>query len=98
MKILCYTSVHYHTLTPDNGGKDPFATNFPKRGHKWSLLEGGVNNLCLVSGPLLPNKQRGKICNELMHCTDWYPTLIDVAGGSTAGMKLYGVNQWKTIR
>ncbi len=82
----------------DNGGMDPGASNFPKRGYKWSLHEGGIKNLAFVSGPVLPRKQSGRVSRELIHCTDWFPTLVHVAGGFTHGMGLYGRNQWQTIR
>ena len=82
----------------DNGGEDPHSSNFPRRGFKRSLFDGGIRNLAFFSGPLLPRRQRGAVSNELFHCTDWFPTLVHIAGGSTDGMGLYGMNQWKTVR
>ncbi len=35
--------------------------------------------------------------NEFVHISDWFPTLLSVAGGSTEGLKLDGFNQWNTI-
>ncbi len=85
-------------LPTDNGGMHTFASNFPRRGYKATLFDGGTRNLAFVSGPLIPTKIRGTVSNELMHCSDWFPTLLHLAGGSTEGMELYGVDQWRTIR
>ncbi len=86
------------SLLIDNGGIPTFASNFPRRGYKGSLMDGGTRNLAFVSGPLIPRKIRGTVSNELMHCSDWFPTLLHLAEVSTEGMELYGVDQWRTIR
>ena len=85
----------------DNGGDTSFGgNNYPLRGGKSSLWEGGVRGVALVSGGEDIELRRGDVLTDLMHVTDWFPTLVvGVAGGNLAGTKkLDGVDQWKAIR
>ena len=34
---------------------------------------------------------------DLMHITDWFPTLANLAGASTDHLPLDGVDQWETL-
>merc|ERR1740121_3112069 len=54
------------------------ASNYPLRGGKHSIFEGGTRLTAFVwAKQLSPRKHYG-----LMHTVDWYATLVTLAGGS----------------
>ena len=87
-------------MVSDNGGTpNTFGSNWPLKGKKATLWEGGVRVAGFVHSPLLNKEVRGTVTNELFHATDWFPTFVHLAGGDLNGTKpLYGINQWNTIR
>ncbi|RUS71733.1 hypothetical protein EGW08_020498 [Elysia chlorotica] len=90
--ILIYSS--------DNGGEPSYGgSNWPLRGTKSTLWEGGLKTVGFVNSPLIRPHRRGKISNELMHISDWFPTISAMAGISLKrSLDLDGVNQWPMIR
>eukprot|EP01084_Bolivina_argentea_P310375 537070_1 len=60
-------------FSTDNGGPvQESNSNFPLRGSKATLWEGGVKGNGFISGGWLNDNRRGKQMNALMHITDWY--------------------------
>uniref|UniRef100_A0A2C9M5L5 Sulfatase N-terminal domain-containing protein n=1 Tax=Biomphalaria glabrata TaxID=6526 RepID=A0A2C9M5L5_BIOGL len=84
-------------FTTDNGANPGHGgSNFPLRGKKNQFLEGGIKGVAFVASPLL--KVKNYINRGLMHVSDWFPTLIHVAGGNLRGTKnVSGMNQWNAI-
>lgn len=84
-------------FSSDNGGRvRKGASNYPLRGEKHSLWEGGVKSIGFVTGGRV--KPKGAVTKELIHVSDWFPTLVKLAGGKLNGTKpLGGVDQWAAI-
>ena len=69
----------------DNGGDiTTGASNWPYRGTKGTVWEGGTKAAAFVHSPnpeIIPESRRGTESQTLSHVSDWYPTLIAMAGG-----------------
>ncbi|XP_072036039.1 arylsulfatase B-like [Amphiura filiformis] len=86
-------------FSTDNGGEvSAGGNNWPLRGWKHSLWEGGMHGIGFVTGGAFPDARRGTTYNGMMHVSDWFPTIVSgLAGGSLNGTKLDGHDVWKSI-
>ncbi|XP_067935201.1 arylsulfatase B-like [Watersipora subatra] len=100
MDTLKASSLWNNTLvifSTDNGGATNVgASNYPLRAGKGSYYEGGIRGIGFVTGPLV-SAAAGQVNHELIHVTDWFPTLMYLAGGSIDSEELDGYNVWEAI-
>ncbi|GBG25001.1 Arylsulfatase B [Hondaea fermentalgiana] len=88
-------------VSTDNGGPvfvgdGVGSRNTPFRGGKHALYEGGVRGVAFIAGYGI--QQRGGTYPGLMHISDWFATLADVAGYSLDTKKpLDGVSHWERL-
>ncbi|KAF7992279.1 hypothetical protein HCN44_001604 [Aphidius gifuensis] len=86
----------------DNGAQtigflENHGSNYPFRGLKFTLFEGGVHGVACVYSPLI--NKTGRVINDMMHITDWLPTLYKQAGGVIKNLgTIDGINQWSIIK
>ncbi|XP_076067121.1 arylsulfatase B-like isoform X1 [Oratosquilla oratoria] len=88
-------------FTTDNGGpaegfNQNAASNWPLRGVKSGLWEGGVRGAGFIWSPLL--KRPGRVYNSMMHITDILPTLVSAAGGNSQALgSIDGMDMWNSL-
>jgi len=79
--------------------QDTGATNFPLRGSKGSLYEGGVRVPGIVHYPR--KIKAGSTFDGPFHVSDWFPTLLSAAGvpdvAERSNFPLDGVSQWRAL-
>ncbi|CAH1798588.1 unnamed protein product [Owenia fusiformis] len=81
---------------PANGFDRNAASNWPLRGTKAQLWEGGVRGTGFVWSPLF--KKQGYVSEQLVHVTDWLPTILHAAGVDTHAPKpIDGVDQFDSL-
>lgn len=69
--------------------------NLPFRGKKGDLYEGGIR---VPAFAFWPGNLRPRICDELLHVTDWMPTLCSLVGHQPArDLKWDGHDVWPAI-
>ena len=90
----------YIIFASDNGGCNGAGGKMaPYRGTKGSLFEGGTKVDSFVYSPLLASNLKGTAFDKLFHVTDWFPTILDMAGiefEPRFGFDLDGVSQYKS--
>ena len=70
----------YIIFASDNGGcPTAGGRNYPLRGTKGSLFEGGTKVDAFVYSPLLNDEMQGVEYDGLFHVTDWFPTILGLA-------------------
>ena len=85
-------------FTTDNGGQNAVGgNNWPLRGNKATVFEGGVRGTGFVWGTALHAGAGGRrLWRGMMHNVDWLPTLVAAAGGQPPEGK-DGVSVWEAL-
>lgn len=89
-------------ITTDNGGMAQYQENFPAsassnyplRGGKATLFEGGVRGVSFVTGGMVPASARGTQFHGLLQHID-IPATMAVLGG--AGLDADGLDVWQAL-
>ena len=70
------------------------ASNWPLRGSKLTLFEGGTRTVSFIHSPkyFVP-----RVETALFHATDWFPTILNAAGLDHED-DLDGVDQWERLK
>ena len=74
---------------PQNSG-----SNWPLRGGKHTLFEGGTRVPAFVWGLGL----KPRVESRIFHITDWYPTILGLVDPLDQDLDLDGVNQWNALK
>ncbi|EEC13449.1 arylsulfatase B precursor, putative, partial [Ixodes scapularis] len=88
-------------FSSDNGGApcgeaSNQGFNWPLRGAKFTLWEGSVRVPAFVWSPKFLKQSR--VSNQLMHISDWLPTLYTAAGGDVSALGVIdGVDMWHSL-
>jgi arylsulfatase A-like enzyme len=81
----------------DNGGYGGATSMAPLRGSKGMFYEGGIREPMIVRWP--GRVKRGSRCDEPVISTDFFPTLLEIAGvAKPAGKTLDGVSLMRLLK
>ena len=98
--IIIFTSDNGGATGPENGWHidQSHGSNWPLRGTKYTLFEGGIKSIGFVWSGL---NEKGTPYNYdcLMHISDLAPTILEAAGYemSKVPKDIYGESMWKTL-
>ncbi|XP_052803906.1 arylsulfatase B-like isoform X1 [Mya arenaria] len=105
VRILNHRGLMNNTIivfSTDNGGPANnydlnAACNFPLRGTKNTMWEGGLHGVGFIHSALL--KHRHVKTDNMVHVSDWLPTLYSAAGGSIADLgDIDGLDLWDMMK
>jgi len=100
--VLIANGMYENTIiiyASDNGGCSGYgANNYPLKGQKNSLFEGGIRVNSFIHSPLLPEELKGQTFDELFHKVDWLPTIVTgILGKELDQRHVDGIDQWGNL-
>jgi arylsulfatase A-like enzyme len=78
----------WHLDSGKGGIQSAGGTAFPLRGAKFNVWEGGTRVPAILSGGWMPSSCAGKESHVVMHVSDWFATLGEIANVSAAQLQL----------
>ncbi len=89
--LIVFSSDHGATFEVGNKGASAYHdSNYPFRGQKRTLWEGGIRVPAVVRWPgMIPS---GKVFDGPIHMTDVFPTFLAAAGSKRSAERLDGLN------
>ncbi|KAH9499685.1 hypothetical protein Btru_074432 [Bulinus truncatus] len=83
-------------FTSDNGGWTTYGgNNYPLRGGKLSIFEGGTRVPAFLHGKML--QSQGKVYNGMMHAVDWFSTVVKALNITYSDPDQDSLSQWESI-
>lgn len=82
-------------FSTDNGGSEGKGNNWPLRGAKQTLWEGGIRAVGFAHGK--PLQINNVVREGLFDVSDWMPTLLKAASCSPKDLSLDGYDQWESL-
>lgn len=76
----------------DNGGYAR-GSNWPLRGKKNTVYEGGTRSVSFFHYPRMKPTLKGRVSKDLIHAVDWVPTLLALSGANKNYTGLDGIDQ-----
>ncbi|KAH9499681.1 hypothetical protein Btru_074419 [Bulinus truncatus] len=83
-------------FTSDNGGWTTYGgNNYPLRGGKLSIFEGGTRVPAFLHGKML--QSQGQVYNGMMHAVDWFSTVVKALNITYSDPDQDSLSQWESI-
>ncbi|KAH9499682.1 hypothetical protein Btru_074420 [Bulinus truncatus] len=83
-------------FTGDNGGWTTYGgNNYPLRGGKFTIFEGGTRVPAFLHGKML--QSQGQVYNGMMHAVDWFSTVVKALNITYSDPDQDSLSQWESI-
>ena len=71
------------------------ANNWPLRGAMFTMWEGGTRTVAFAHAP---KYLQPRVSFQWMHVTDWFPTILSIAGLKSSTDEIDGLDQWQQLQ
>ncbi|KAK9512873.1 hypothetical protein O3M35_001192 [Rhynocoris fuscipes] len=96
--VIVFISDNGAATTDTQWHYENHGSNWPLKGEKMSLHEGGVRTVATIWSSEFTNLDL-QVQNRLFHISDWFPTLFAAAGGDPNKLvDIDGINHWDSLK